>query len=103
VPPQSGPVLGRHLTELEDVRCYYDWGGALVWAAVPARHKPGALHALARDYGGHAQLVRPGTDCPHEDPAFSELSAPQHRLNANLKRAFDPRRILNPGRMYAQL
>ena len=101
--PQSGPALGRRLAELAGVRWYYDWGGALVWAAAPARHKPKALHALARDHGGHAQLVRQGPDCPREEPAFSELTPGQHRLNENLKRAFDPRRILNPGRMYADL
>ncbi len=101
--PQSGPALGRRLAELAGVRWYYDWGGALVWATAPARHNPKALHALARDYGGHAQLVRQGPDCPRGEPAFSELTPAQHRLNENLKRAFDPQRVLNPGRMYADL
>jgi len=101
--PMAGPRLGRRLAELEGVRLTYDWGGALLWAAVPARHKPAALHKLAREQGGHAQIVRHGARCPREDPAFSELSPAQQRLNANLKRSFDPQRILNPGRMYPGL
>ena len=34
---------------------------------------------------------------------FTELSPGQHRLNLNLKLAFDPARVLNPGRMYADI
>jgi glycolate dehydrogenase FAD-binding subunit len=101
--PTAGPGLGRRLAALGEVRHCYDWGGALLWAAVPAPIKPPALHELAREFGGHAQLVRQGADCPREEPAFSALSGGQRQLNANLKQAFDPQRVLNPGRMYADL
>ncbi|HEX9842103.1 MAG TPA: glycolate oxidase subunit GlcE [bacterium] len=103
VAPMAGARLGSRLGELGGVRLWYDWGGALVWAAVPAPHKPALLHRLAREHGGHAQLVAQGARCPHEEPAFSPLSPPQQRLHANLKRSFDPQRVLNPGRMYAEL
>ena len=76
-----------------------DWGGGLVWAALPARHKPPAVHALAAEQGGHAQVVRHGAQCPREAPLFGELAPGLRRLHENLKRAFDPHGILNPGRM----
>lgn len=101
--PRSGPRLGQRLGELPGVRLFYDWGGALLWAVVPARHKPATLHKLAREVGGHAQIVRPATEGPREEPPFTELPPGQQRLAANLKRAFDPQRILNPGRMYPDL
>ena len=39
----------------------------------------------------------------HAGAPFTELSPGQHRLNLNLKLAFDPARVLNPGRMYADI
>jgi len=103
VAPTAGPALGRKLAELHGTQRIYDWGGALLWAVVPARHKPAALHKLAREAGGQAQIVRLGPECPRDEPAFTELTPALLQLNANLKRAFDPQRILNPGRMYPDL
>jgi glycolate dehydrogenase FAD-binding subunit len=103
LPAGAAAALGGRLAELEGARLLYDWGGALLWAALPGRHKPAALHALAREAGGHAQAVRCGADCAPEDPAFSALSPAQRTLHANLKTSFDPYGILNPGRMYPDL
>ena len=75
-----------------------EWGGALLWWR--GRADPGALRDAARAAGGHATLVRAadkraGAHQPLE-PALLEI----HR---RLKDAFDPERIFNPGRLYAEL
>jgi glycolate oxidase FAD binding subunit len=51
-------------------------------------------------HGGHATLFR-GTG--RSGDVFQPLPAPLLALHQRLKRAFDPRGILNPGRMYAAL
>jgi len=76
----------------------YDWGGALRWlrsdeSADKIRH---AVEAL----GGHATLFRNNVN--QLDP-FHELSPGIHAMHRQLKLAFDPANILNPGRMYADI
>jgi glycolate oxidase FAD binding subunit len=72
----------------------YEWGGALRWlkSEVPAEQ----IRAAAEAGGGHATLFRGGD----RDQVFHPLSAELLRLHCNLKQAFDPHGIFNPGRMY---
>lgn len=91
VPPGAAPLAlpGRWLL---------DWGGAQRWlrTAAPARQ----VREIAAAAGGHATGFRCGDrdrDCLH--PLSPSLLA----LHRRLKTAFDPRGILNPGRMYPEL
>ena len=52
-----------------------------------------------RRAGGHATCFRGGD----REAPFHPLAEGLDRLHARLKDAFDPRRILNPGRLYADL
>jgi glycolate oxidase FAD binding subunit len=108
VPPARGWQV-RSLLAAEDVHYLYDWGGALVWAAVPegAAHAGGArLSAIARTLGGHAMLIRApqamretlaGAGAGAGDGAGQSGHGGLQRLHERLKAAFDPRGILNPG------
>ena len=74
-----------------------DWGGAQRWVRSDA---PAAeLRAAAEAAGGHAACFRGGD---REQP-FHPLAEGLDTLHARLKSAFDPRRILNPGRLYPDL
>lgn len=75
-----------------------DWGGALRWLVTDA--PADSIRAAARAAGGHAMLYRNG-DAGGEiyHPLTPELLA----LHQRLKASFDPKRILNRGRMYADL
>lgn len=79
--------------------CLVDWGGALRWfhGEVPASD----IRALAEACGGHATLFR-GHAGGRTEP-FHPLTAPMLALQRRLKAAFDPRSILNPGRLYPEL
>src|SRR5262245_30673008 len=79
-------------------RWFWDWGGAQRWLI--SGESPDAIRNAAHAAGGHATLWR-GAGADEE--VFSPLAAPVAALNARLKAAFDPQRILNPGRMYAAL
>ena len=76
---------------------FYDWGGAQRWlrSDVP----PDRVFAAAARVGGHAALFRgePGGG------VFQPLPPQLRALQANLKRAFDPEGLLNPGRLYEDL
>jgi glycolate oxidase FAD binding subunit len=75
-----------------------EWGGALRW--VRTRADAAAVRAAAAAAGGHATLFRAADKSAG---AFAPLDAVAMRLHRNLKAAFDPAGILNPGRMYPEL
>lgn len=79
-----------------------EWGGALRWVRPRAGASLDAarLRAFAAANGGHATLFR-GTD--RTAGVFHPLAAAMLALHRNLKATFDPVRILNRGRMYAEL
>jgi glycolate oxidase FAD binding subunit len=58
------------------------------------------LRDIAKRAGGHATLFR-GPD--KSAGAFAPLDPVLMRLHRELKRAFDPAGILNPGRLYPEL
>lgn len=75
-----------------------EWHGAERWWRTGAG--PLAVHAAAERAGGHATLIR-GSD--PSGGVFTPLSAALMRIHHGLKRAFDPARIFNPGRLYAEI
>src|SRR3954470_5365852 len=57
--------------------------------------------AVAAYGGGHAALVRAPDAMRASVAVFEPLPAPLAALTLRVKESFDPRRILNPSRMYA--
>ncbi|MBS1203097.1 MAG: glycolate oxidase subunit GlcE [Chromatiaceae bacterium] len=74
---------------------FIEWGGAQRWLMRDA--DPGAIRVRTAAVGGHATLFRRGD---RRGEVFHPLPAPLMNLHRNLKAAFDPQGILNPGRMY---
>ena len=79
-----------------------EWGGALRWLrAREGRALDAArLRAFAASHGGHATMFRGASGA---EGAFHPLAPAVHTLHQRLKAAFDPLRILNRGRMYADI
>lgn len=103
VAPTRGPSLAGLIGRSLAGRCYYDWGGGLLWLATAAEGDAGAaaIRAALAVTGGHATLVRAPDAVRARIPVFQPLAAPLVTLTQRLKHSFDPRAILNPGRMYA--
>lgn len=77
---------------------FIEWHGAQRWWKTTA-HAAQVQGAAARA-GGHATLIR-GAD--KSQGVFAPLSDVLMRVHHELKQAFDPARIFNPGRLYAGL
>ena len=75
-----------------------EWGGALRWYAGEQE----AVRGAAARLGGHAVLYRAPESLRCREGAFAPLSPALLALHRRLKKAFDPRGILNPGRLYAE-
>jgi glycolate oxidase FAD binding subunit len=87
--PQSAPPLPLEGETL------YDWGGAQRWLKTDATVD--RVRQVAVEAGGHAMLFRGGD---RTGEVFHPLTDALQALNRNLKQAFDPHGIFNPGRMY---
>ncbi|BBA32560.1 glycolate oxidase FAD binding subunit [Methylocaldum marinum] len=74
---------------------FYDWGGALRWLKTDASAE--TVFRAAEAAGGHAALFRGRSD---DGRVFQPLTGGLKSLHANLKRAFDPKGLFNPGRLY---
>jgi len=75
-----------------------EWGGGLRWLKFSG--EPARLREAANRAGGHATLFR----AAHKStPAFAPLAPAVLRVHRELKAAFDPSGILNPGRLVPEL
>jgi glycolate oxidase FAD binding subunit len=83
----------------------YDWSGGLVWIEVPASADAGSsdIRRAVAVHGGHATLIRADASVRASVEVFQPQSPLAERLMGGLKSVFDPMRMLNPGRMYANL
>ena len=109
VAPTAGPgVVASIAAEVAGSEAFYDWGGGLVWLALPVGGNGGdvgaaGVRAAVAAVGGHATLVRAPFELRAAEAVFQPQDAATAALTERVKDGFDPRRVLNPGRMYAGL
>jgi len=100
-PPASGGALGQALARDTGGEVIYDWGGGLIWAALPP--KPDAQAALVRQrveaVGGHATLLRASDEVRHQVDVFHPQAKGLAALGERVRLSFDPKTILNRGRL----
>ncbi len=100
-PPTAGAALGTALKRETGGEVIYDWGGGLIWAALPsaAGAHAATVRARAEAAGGHAMLLRAPKDVRAAIDVFHPQAPGVAALSRRLKHSFDPRHILNRGRM----
>ncbi|KQY99879.1 2-hydroxy-acid oxidase [Pseudolabrys sp. Root1462] len=99
------PAQAHRLVDLitPAAQMFYDWGGGLVWVAMPFEGEAdaGSIRRAVVELGGHATLVR----APAALRASLDVFQPQEpglaALSKRVKESFDPKAVLNPGRMWA--
>jgi glycolate oxidase FAD binding subunit len=100
-PPASGAGLGTQLARETGGDLIYDWGGGLIWAALPPKadaHAP-AVRQRADAVGGHATLIRAPEDVRRDVDVFHPQAPGIAALSERVRASFDPKTILNRGRM----
>jgi glycolate oxidase FAD binding subunit len=99
------PAAGHRLVDLitPAAQMFYDWGGGLIWVAMPFENEPDAgsiRHAVA-ELGGHATLIRAPAAVRAAVDVFEPEEPGLRALSQRVKESFDPKGVLNPGRMWA--
>ncbi len=98
--PSLAEAIGRRIPA---ARWFYDWGGGLLWIAIPPSADAGApiIRGELAAFGGHATLVRAPDSIRHAIPVFQPAGDVEMRLSTGIKASFDPAGIFEPGRMQA--
>ena len=100
--PSEGWKVAAAIGREAEARVTYDWGGGLVWLNLGESEDAGAAlvrGALGR-HGGHATLIRASEELRARVPVFQPQPGGLGVVTQRYKASFDPRGILNPGRMY---
>jgi glycolate oxidase FAD binding subunit len=103
-PSQAPSVAHSILSALQSAEFYFDWGGGLIWLSLDSEEAgpdagAGIVRPVVKTVGGHATLVVAPEAVRASVPVFEPLSAGLAQLTARVKSGFDPRGVLNPGRM----
>jgi glycolate oxidase FAD binding subunit len=103
-PSQAPSVAHSILSALQSAEFYFDWGGGLIWLSLDSEEAgpdagAGIVRPVVKRAGGHATLVVAPEAVRASVPVFEPLSAGLAQLTARVKSGFDPRGVLNPGRM----
>lgn len=102
VPATSSARVMAQISQAIDAKYYCDWGGGLIWLAVPGEpeaHAQTIRSSLLPD-GGHATLIRAPAAIRRSTPVFEPQPKALAELTRRVKLSFDPGRVLNRSRMY---
>jgi glycolate oxidase FAD binding subunit len=79
----------------------YDWGGGLIWAALPPKSdaQTALLRQRAEAAGGYAMLVRASELVRRNVEVFHPQPGGLAALSQRMRQSFDPKSILNRGRL----
>lgn len=102
VRPSAGPAVAAALEAAFGAQWFMDWGGGLIWVAGPATAAAhDAVRRAAQDARGTFMLFRAPEALRTAHDVIPAEASPLARISQRVKAAFDPKFILNPGRMRA--
>lgn len=104
LPPASTPgFLARLEKELPEAEYYLDWAGGLIWLSVPSGTTDGGVTAIRGNLHGegHATLIRGDATLRASIAPFQPQNSVLAGISERIRHEFDPSRIFNPLRMYA--
>ena len=80
---------------------YVDWGGALIWmeACELTEEIFDSIRKKVVKLEGYMSMIKPSDHLPYVEEVFT-INRDRFNISQNIKKSFDPKRILNPGKMY---
>jgi glycolate oxidase FAD binding subunit len=95
--------MATRIAEQAQVEALLDWAGGLLWVMFESCEDAGAA-VVARAvavFGGHATLMRAPASVRAALDVFARQEPALAALTKRIKDGFDPKGVLNPGRMWA--
>ena len=80
---------------------YLDWGGALMWleAFELSEEMFESIRRKVVKVGGYVTMIKNSDYLPYVEDVFT-INRERFNISQNIKKSFDPKGILNPGKMY---
>lgn len=80
---------------------FLDWGGAVIWmeACELSEQKFDSIRKKVVMYGGYVSMIKNSNYLPYVEDVFT-INRIRFNISQSIKKSFDPKRILNPGKMY---
>jgi glycolate oxidase FAD binding subunit len=100
--PAHAPAVAANIHAACGAHYYYDWAGGLVWLEMPDEEPNESAVRAALGGRGHATLIRASAAARASAEVFEPLDPVRAALSQRLKTSFDPKGVLNPGRIYAE-
>jgi glycolate oxidase FAD binding subunit len=101
--PTKGAEIATAMVREAGGQAFYDWAGGLIWVEMLPSRDAGAaaIHRAVAATSGHATLVRAPAAIRAAVDVFPAPESGVAALTRRVKESFDPRGVLNPGRMWA--
>ena len=99
IPPSEAVNLSYQLSK--KFKYYLDWGGALIWleAFELSEEMFESIRRKVVKVGGHVTMIKNSDYLPYVEDVFT-INRERFNISQNIKKSFDPKIILNPGKMY---
>ena len=80
---------------------FLDWGGALIWmeGCELSEKKFESIRNKVVKHNGYISMIKNSNHLPFVEDVFT-INSIRFNISQNIKKSFDPKRILNPGKMY---
>ena len=80
---------------------YLDWGGALIWmeASEITEEMFDSIRRKVTKLGGYSSMIKTSESLPFVEEVFT-IDSGKFDISQSIKKSFDPKKILNPGKMY---
>jgi glycolate oxidase FAD binding subunit len=99
IPPSECVKLAYQF--VNKFKYYIDWGGALMWveAFELTEEMFESIRKKVVKFGGYITMIKNSEYLPYVEDVFT-INKDRFNISQNIKKSFDPKRILNPGKMY---
>ena len=84
-----------------NIKYFIDWGGNLVWLQLDKINLNfiREIRSLVKNLGGYLTVIKAETSLKASIDIFT-IDEVKYKIYEKIKKSFDPKRILNPGKMY---
>jgi len=101
VPPSETFEVIKQIKPYEP-KYFIDWGGSLIWLQLDKINTKilNDIRKIVNKASGYLTAIKIEEDLKASVDIFS-VDPVKYKISEKLKKSFDPKRILNPGKMYS--
>jgi len=102
VVPASETFEAINKLKIYDIRYFIDWGGSLIWVQIDSVSLKilRNIKEIVNKASGYLTIVKIEENLKASIDVFT-IDPIKYKISEKIKKSFDPKRILNPGKMYS--